>query len=113
MENLSNKIITGEPSVKDNDKSYYIWYKDSNSSEFETQTLSYEYELMYQATKEAEYKQSLKIYVVTFVTIFALILGLLLFSPVIYKYFFSPEQKIEKIEENNTIEQNNFLIDIK
>ena len=70
-------------------QNYYIWYKDAASTPKETQTMSYEYELMYQATKEAEYKSNLKVYVTTFVLIFAFILVLLIFSPVIYKVLFN------------------------
>jgi len=72
------------------DKSYYIWYKDSESSPADTQNLSYEYELLYQATKEAEYKSKLKIYVSTFIIFFSIVLILLIFSPLIYKVFFTP-----------------------
>jgi hypothetical protein len=81
------------------DNSYYIWYKDSESNPIDTQTLSYEYELLYQATKEAEYKSKLKIYVTTFILFFSLVLALLIFSPILYKMFFSPgEYDIPGIE---------------
>lgn len=73
-----------------NDNSYYIWYKDSEPNASDTQTMSYEYELLYQATKDAEYKSKLRIYVTTFIIFFSIVLILLIFSPVIYKYFFSP-----------------------
>jgi nucleoid DNA-binding protein len=85
------------------DNSYYIWYKDSESNPIDTQTLSYEYELLYQATKEAEYKSKLKIYVTTFILFFSLVLALLIFSPILYKIFFSPGESdipgIESIQE--------------
>lgn len=74
---------------KTGDESYYIWYKDAESSESETQTMSYEYELLYQAAKEAEYKSKLKVYVSSFIVFFSLVLILLIFSPLIYKYFFT------------------------
>jgi nucleoid DNA-binding protein len=86
------------------DNSYYIWYKDSESNPIDTQTLSYEYELLYQATKEAEYKSKLKIYVTTFILFFSLVLALLIFSPILYKMFFSPgESDVPNIE--NTQEE--------
>ena len=90
-----------EPERRADDNSYYIWYKDSESNPTDTQTLSYEYELLYQATKEAEYKSKLKIYVTTFIIFFSIVRLLLIFSPVIYKVFFSPEeiQNIENIQE--------------
>ena len=72
------------------DNSYYIWYKDSEPNIADTQTMSYEYELLYQATKEAEYKSKLKIYVTTFILFFSIVLLLLIFSPVFYKVFFTP-----------------------
>lgn len=75
-----------------NDNSYYIWYKDSEPNAVDTQTMSYEYELLYQATKEAEYKSKLRIYVTTFILFFSIVLLLLIFSPVIYKYFFTPQE---------------------
>jgi len=90
------------------DNSYYIWYKDSEPNTSDTQTMSYEYELLYQATKEAEYKSKLRIYVTTFIMFFSVVLILLIFSPVIYKYFFSPaeDQNTEEVSEetssNNT-----------
>ncbi len=89
------------------DNSYYIWYKDTEASATETQTLSYEYELLYQATKEAEYQSKLKIYVTTFIVFFSIVLILLIFSPVIYKVFFkTPEvPKTETVPEDNS--QNN------
>lgn len=81
------------------DNSYYIWYKDSEPNTSDTQTMSYEYELLYQATKEAEYKSKLRIYVTTFIMFFSIVLILLIFSPVIYKYFFSPaeDQNTEEV----------------
>jgi predicted phage-related endonuclease len=78
MDNKTNK----------QDNAYYLWFKDSTSSEKETQTLSYEYELMYQAQKESEYRSNIKIYVAAFILVFAGLLALLIFSPVIYKIFF-------------------------
>lgn len=75
---------------RDNDNSYYIWYKEAESTPADTQTLSYEYELLYQATKEAEYKSKLKIYVSSFILFFSIVLALLIFSPLIYKTFFKP-----------------------
>jgi nucleoid DNA-binding protein len=90
------------------DNSYYIWYKDSEPNTTDTQTMSYEYELLYQATKEAEYKSKLRIYVTTFIMFFSVVLILLIFSPVIYKYFFSPgedqntEEVIEETSSGNT-----------
>lgn len=109
----SQTIVTpkGEviPEQKAEDNSYYIWYKDSEATPSETQTLSYEYELLYQATKEAEYKSKLKIYVSSFILFFSLVLVLLIFSPVIYKFLFNPvEYPIPQIvqQENNVPEQN-------
>ena len=83
------------------DNSYYIWYKDSEPNSTDTQTMSYEYELLYQATKEAEYKSKLRIYVTTFIMFFSIVLILLIFSPVIYKYFFNPaeEQNSEEVQQ--------------
>lgn len=86
-----------KPERRGEDNSYYIWYKDSESNPTDTQTLSYEYELLYQASKEAEYKSKLKIYVTTFILFFSIVLLLLIFSPVIYKVFFTPEE-IQNIE---------------
>jgi nucleoid DNA-binding protein len=82
---------SAENTVADN--SYYIWYKDSEPNAVDTQTMSYEYELLYQATKEAEYKSKLRIYVTTFILFFSVVLVLLIFSPVIYKYFFTPSEE--------------------
>jgi hypothetical protein len=87
---------------KTEDNSYYIWYKDSEPNTNDTQTMSYEYELLYQATKEAEYKSKLRIYVTTFIMFFSVVLLLLIFSPVIYKYFFTPretDQNTEQVQE--------------
>ncbi len=81
------------------DNSYYIWYKDSEPNTTDTQTMSYEYELLYQATKEAEYKSKLRIYVTTFIMFFSIVLILLIFSPVIYKYFFTPKEEQQNTEE--------------
>jgi nucleoid DNA-binding protein len=90
------------------DKSYYIWYKESEPNVNDTQTMSYEYELLYQATKEAEYQSKLKIYVSTFILFFSIVLILLIFSPVIYKFFFTPmeQQSIQNVEGQNSIDQN-------
>jgi hypothetical protein len=100
------------------DSSYYIWYKDSEASPTETQTLSYEYELLYQAQKEAEYKSKLKIYVTTFILFFSFVLILLIFSPVIYKIFFTPTelQKVETVPDesnydNGAIKQTPVIVD--
>lgn len=81
------------------DNSYYIWYKDSEANVNETQTMSYEYELLYQATKEAEYKSKVRIYVTTFLVFFSVVLVLLIFSPIIYKVFFTPENQIMQVNE--------------
>jgi len=81
------------------DNSYYIWYKDSEPNTSDTQTMSYEYELLYQATKEAEYKSKLRIYVTTFIMFFSIVLILLIFSPFIYKYFFTPKDSDQNTEE--------------
>ena len=85
---------------KAEDDSYYIWYRDSESNPIDTQTLSYEYELLYQATKEAEYKSKLKIYVTSFILFFSIVLILLIFSPLLYKLFFDPVEspKIENTQ---------------
>ncbi|MGA2669159.1 MAG: SPOR domain-containing protein [Ignavibacteria bacterium] len=92
---------------KAQDKSYYIWYKDSEANPAETQNMSYEYELLYQAAKEAEYKSKLKIYVTTFILFFSIVLVLLIFSPLIYKVFFTPEeiQNTENITEQVVTDQ--------
>lgn len=89
------------------DKSYYIWYKESEPNVSDTQTMSYEYELLYQATKEAEYKSKLKIYVSTFILFFSVVLALLIFSPVIYKIFFTPveQQSFQNIDEQSAGDQ--------
>ena len=89
------------------DKSYYIWYKDSEPNISDTQNMSYEYELLYQATKEAEYKSKLKIYVTTFILFFSVVLALLIFSPVIYKMFFTPveQQSFQNVDEQQTGDQ--------
>jgi nucleoid DNA-binding protein len=80
---------------------YYIWYKDSEPSPQETQSLSVEYELLYQAQKEAEYRSKLKIYVTTFILFFSFVLILLIFSPLIYKVFFTPQETpVESIQES-------------
>jgi nucleoid DNA-binding protein len=81
------------------DNSYYIWYKDSEANVNETQTMSYEYELLYQATKEAEYKSKVRIYVSTFLVFFSIVLVMLIFSPVIYKVFFTPEEQMVQVTE--------------
>ncbi len=96
-------VMESEHRAEDN--SYYIWYKDSESNPTDTQTLSYEYELLYQATKEAEYKSKLKIYVTTFIIFFSVVLLLLIFSPLIYKFFFSPEE-IQNIENTQEVSPN-------
>ncbi len=87
----SGNGYTKDSDVVKKDDSYYIWYKDSEPNAIDTQTMSYEYELLYQATKEAEYKSKLRIYVTTFILFFSIVLLLLIFSPVIYKYFFTPK----------------------
>lgn len=101
---------------KADDNSYYIWYKDSEPNAVDTQTMSYEYELLYQATKEAEYKSKLRIYVTTFIMFFSVVLILLIFSPVIYKYFFTPsdEQLNEQVQpqDEGSIEQPNNKADV-
>ena len=100
---------TGNGDVYDDktaDNSYYIWYKDSEPNTNDTQTMSYEYELLYQATKEAEYKSKLRIYVTTFILFFSVVLVLLIFSPVIYKYFFTPretDQNTEQVQEETGV----------
>jgi len=96
----------GDTENKITDNSYYIWYKDSEPNVADTQTMSYEYELLYQATKEAEYKSKLRIYVTTFILFFSIVLLLLIFSPVIYKYFFTPkevEQNSEQIQQEEQV----------
>lgn len=80
---------TKHPAVTDS--SYYIWYKDAESDETETQNLSYEYELMYQAAKESEYQSKMKIYAASFVFFFSFVLLMLILSPVIYKKYFVTE----------------------
>ncbi len=104
-----NSNGNGDNSVhKLQDNSYYIWYKDSEPNSSDTQTMSYEYELLYQATKEAEYKSKLRVYVTTFIMFFSVVLILLIFSPVIYKYFFTPkeDQSTEEVQpETSTNEQ--------
>ena len=108
--------ITGVPPVNGNgngngyehklqDNSYYIWYKDSEPNSSDTQTMSYEYELLYQATKEAEYKSKLRIYVTTFIMFFSIVLILLIFSPVLYKYFFTPKDEPNTEEVTNETSQ--------
>jgi nucleoid DNA-binding protein len=96
---------------RDSDNSYYIWYKEAESTPADTQTLSYEYELLYQATKEAEYKSKLKIYVSSFILFFSVVLALLIFSPLIYKAFFKPIDipVIESIENKQPDEQTSNL----
>jgi nucleoid DNA-binding protein/cell division protein FtsN len=89
------------------DNSYYIWYKDSEPNTSDTQTMSYEYELLYQATKEAEYKSKLRIYVTTFIMFFSIVLILLIFSPVIYKYFFSPAEDQNTEEVSGEVSSDN------
>ena len=103
---------SSEAEKKVSDNSYYIWYKDSEPNAIDTQTMSYEYELLYQATKEAEYKSKLRIYVTTFILFFSIVLILLIFSPVFYKYFFTPseEQTNEQTvpeEQSTTTPDNN------
>ncbi len=101
LTNGSGKVDGFEKRAGDN--SYYIWYKDSEPNIADTQTMSYEYELLYQATKEAEYKSKLKIYVTTFILFFSIVLLLLIFSPVFYKIFFTPREtdNTEQIEEES------------
>ncbi len=113
-----NGSTNGSGEYRASDNSYYIWYKDVEANATDTQNLSYEYELLYQATKEAEYKSKLKIYVTTFIIFFSIVLVLLIFSPVIYKIFFKPVEtpKTEQLNEeqpvteqtapNNKAEQN-------
>ena len=69
--------------------------------------MSYEYELLYQATKEAEYKSKLKIYVTTFILFFSVVLALLIFSPVIYKMFFTPveQQSFQNVDDQQSSDQ--------
>jgi len=102
-ESVNGNGSSGEYRATDN--SYYIWYKDVEANATETQNLSYEYELLYQATKEAEYKSKLKIYVSTFIVFFSIVLVLLIFSPVIYKVFFkpvdAPPPKVETLNGEN------------
>jgi hypothetical protein len=93
--------------IQKKDDSYYIWYKDSEPNAIDTQTMSYEYELLYQATKEAEYKSKLRIYVTTFILFFSIVLLLLIFSPVIYRYFYSPQEEEQLNEETVPDEQGN------
>jgi nucleoid DNA-binding protein len=111
VQKTASPVIEGTEELvehKLDDNSYYIWYKDSEANVSETQTMSYEYELLYQATKEAEYKSKLKIYVSTFILFFSMILLLLIFSPVIYKVFFTPvEQENQKTEEQQNKQDNN------
>lgn len=73
------------------DNSYYLWYKDAESNESETETLSFEYELMYQGSKESEYQSKMKIYAGSFALFFSFVLVMLLLSPVIYKKYFVTE----------------------
>jgi nucleoid DNA-binding protein len=106
--NIPADIIPAPPVEKGSgDKSYYIWYKDSEPNVSDTQTMSYEYELLYQATKEAEYKSKLKIYVTTFILFFSVVLVLLIFSPVIYKMFFTPveQQSFQNADEQTSGDQ--------
>jgi nucleoid DNA-binding protein len=98
----NGSTVVNEEEKKTDDNSYYIWYKDSEPNAVDTQTMSYEYELLYQATKEAEYKSKLRIYVTTFILFFTIVLVLLIFSPVIYKYFFTPSE----VQQNELIQQN-------
>jgi hypothetical protein len=88
------------------DNSYYIWYKDSEPNVNDTQTMSYEYELLYQATKEAEYKSKLRIYVTTFILFFSIVLLLLILSPVIYKVFFNPNESQQTEEPTDGTSSN-------
>ncbi len=103
------------------DNSYYIWYKDAESNEAETETLSYEYELLYQAAKETEYQSKMKIYAASFVFFFSFVLVMLILSPVIYKKYFvtedfqSLEQMLSESDRKNEqtavpINSNNFPI---
>ncbi len=73
------------------DNSYYLWYKDAESNQSETETLSFEYELMYQGSKESEYQSRMKIYAGSFALFFSFVLVMLLLSPVIYKKYFITE----------------------
>jgi len=98
ISNQNGNGYSEETESKTADNSYYIWYKDSEPNAVDTQTMSYEYELLYQATKEAEYKSKLRIYVTTFILFFSVVLLLLIFSPVIYKYFFTPAEEQLNIE---------------
>lgn len=76
-------------SVEDN--SYYLWYKDAESNQSEAETLSFEYELMYQGSKESEYQSKMKIYAGSFALFFSFVLLMLILSPVIYKKYFITE----------------------
>ncbi|MCX7878790.1 MAG: SPOR domain-containing protein [Ignavibacteria bacterium] len=100
-----SKVITNGNGYehKNPDNSYYIWYRDSEPNQTDTQTMSYEYELLYQATKEAEYKSKLRVYVTTFILFFSIVLLLLIFSPVIYRYFFTPAEETQEVIEETSV----------
>lgn len=94
----------------DKENSFYVWYKDTDSDPNVTQDMNKEYELIYQAAKEAEQKSKLKIFAVSFVVFFSAVLLLLIFSPLLYRQLFmtdpmpiveSPKTETTNNEQNN------------
>jgi hypothetical protein len=94
-----SKLETPDKENKQN--SFYIWYKESDSDPNETQNMNKEYELIYQAAKEAELKSKLRVFTVSFVIFFSLVLLLLIFSPLLYREFFMTDE-IPQIESSQT-----------
>ncbi len=113
-----NKLEKPEHNAPDKENSFYIWYKESDSDPGVTQNMNKEYELIYQAAKEAEHKSKLKIFAVSFVVFFSVVLLLLIFSPLLYRQIFmtnpipiveSPQTETTNTEQNNnpsTVKQN-------
>jgi cell division protein FtsN len=96
-----NQLEKPERNAPDKENSFYIWYKESDSDPNVTQNMNKEYELIYQAAKEAEHKSKLKIFAVSFVVFFSLVLLLLIFSPLIYRQIFMTDG-IPQVESSKT-----------
>ena len=103
------------PDEENKQNSFYIWYKESDSDPNVTQNMNKEYELIYQGAKEAEHKSKFKIFAVSFVVFFSVVLLLLIFSPLLYRQIFmtdavpqneSIQKEIINPEQNNNLKQN-------
>ncbi len=103
------------PDEESKQNSFYIWYKESDSDPNVTQNMNKEYELIYQAAKESELKSKLRVFTISFVVFFSVVLLLLIFSPLLYRQIFktdavlqteSTQKETISPEQNNTLNQN-------